>query len=142
MKRILIVLLAGVFLVGCDRAGILNGYTDCEEYFDEEGFADYTDYCKYYYEEGSESRFAENGLYERVGTSIKVVKEYFENCQSMMELGDRGDDYDFDDSCISEDDYVYMDVKNEGSDLRKFDDYDVFLYDVEGHTLYFIHNNN
>lgn len=149
MKKIikhypLLALFFAIFLTGCSlmNSGVLPGYTDSEEHFEEDGFQDYTDYCKYIYEPGAEEKFAGSSLYEIVGDSTTSVEGYFENCRTLMDSGDRMDEFDFDASCISENDYVYVINKNPGSPLKKYDNYDVYLYDVEGHTLYFIHNNN
>ena len=62
---------------------------------------------------------------------VKVIKQYFNNFQS--EFMSEPDKYDFDSSCITEGDYYYR--KEEGGG------YDVGLYDLESHTLYYIHDN-
>lgn len=60
-----------------------------------------------------------------------LLKQYFNNFQS--EFMSEPDKYDFDSSCITEGDYYYR--KEEGGG------YDVGLYDLESHTLYYIHDN-
>ena len=104
---------------------------DCDEYFDD-GFRKYTDYCKYYYDQSFDATFSENSYYTAVSKDyVTVIKQYFNNFQS--QFMSEPDKYDFDSSCITEGDYYYR--KEEGGG------YDVGLYDLESHTLYYIHDN-
>jgi len=148
MKKIVysIVMIIGIAICisGCssfsDKA-ILKGYIDKDEYFDKEGFQDYTDYCKYYYEE-SNNLFLESNIYSVViEDNIENIRSYFTNFESMMDSSE----YDFDDSCISEGDYIYIKTKewesSEDSKYTKFDDYTVYFYDTESATLFYIHSN-
>lgn len=62
-----------------------------------------------------------------------------------MNVSNRSGEYDFDNDIITAGDYVYIDSK-EGKKIgssyyEKFDDYNVCLYDIDSHTLYYIHNN-
>lgn len=152
MKKILysIVMLIGIAICigGCsyfsDKA-VLKGYIDKEEHFDKEGFQDYTDYCKYYYEE-SNNLFLESNIYSVVTEdNIENISSYFTNFESWMDVSDRTDEYDFDDSCISEGDYIYIKTKEWESSgesrYPKFDDYTVYFYDTESATLFYIHSN-
>lgn len=52
MRKIILLVIIGLFFTGCSQYKdelILEGYTSSDEYWDKEGFQDYTDYCKYYY---------------------------------------------------------------------------------------------
>ena len=42
---------------------ILEGYSNCEEYYSE-GFQDYIDYCKYFYSEDDDNKFEESDYYQ------------------------------------------------------------------------------
>ena len=121
-------------ITGCGnntKKFILDGYKSCDEYFDD-GFRKYTDYCKYYYDQSFDATFSENSYYTAVSKDyVTVIKQYFNNFQS--QFMSEPDKYDFDSSCITEGDYYYE--KQEGSS------HDVCLYDVESHTLYYIHDN-
>ena len=145
MRIIAMFILAIVFLFSVlnssefGRPGILSGYEDCEEHF-EEGFQDYTDYCKYYYDQEDDERFAKNKRYEMVGNDIGIVKGYFKDCRRCMKMEGRISEYDFDSSCITEDDYVYIDADYD-DEWDTCWSYDVYLYDIDEHILYFIHNN-
>ena len=125
--------------------GVLKGYIGKEEYFDENGFQDYTDYCKYYYEE-SNNLFPKSDIYSEVKKEdIENIRSYFINFKSWMDSADRDDEYDFDDSCISEWDYFYIQTK-EGNPIgdstyEKFDNYSMYFYDTESATLFYIHSN-
>jgi hypothetical protein len=92
----------------------------------------YTDYCKYYYDEASDRTFEESKYYTELSKDyITVVKNYFEKFPS--EFMSEPDKYDFHISYITEGDFYYINSKD--------GDYDVYLYDVESHTLYYIHDN-
>lgn len=125
--------------------GVPSGYTNCEEYFDPDGFQDYTDYAKYYYED-AESRFNRNGHFKRVeDKDIEEIQSYFDNFSSWMKMEKREKDYDFDKACITAGDYFYLEDK-EGtpigdSQYMKYEDYTVRLFDTETGTLYYIHSN-
>lgn len=113
-----------------------KGYYKKEEYFDESGFRDFTDYCKYYYNENYDEKIAKNKEYSYVGEEdIPEIISYFEEFEGWM-LPKRANEYDFDKKQITVGDYVRIDSK--GIDV----DFDVYLYDTETHTLYYIHNNN
>ncbi|MBB6715530.1 hypothetical protein [Clostridium gasigenes] len=152
MKKIIyaLVLLIGLIicLSGCSSPsdkGILNGYISKDEHFDKDGFQDYTDYCKYYYDASSDL-FLENDIYSTVKEDdIENIRSYFTNFASWMDTADRAEEYDFDDSCISEGDYIYIKTK-EGeaigsSNYKKFDNYYVYFYDTQSATLFYIHSN-
>lgn len=106
MKKIFIIATAilSLLLVGCtilDKA-IIEGYYDKEEYYDSEGFQDFTDYCKYYYSEEYEKTFSENELYSLVeDKDISNIKSYFENFKEWISLSNRSDEYNFDESNIT-----------------------------------------
>ncbi|MEG2290727.1 MAG: hypothetical protein RSA29_14685 [Clostridium sp.] len=137
-----------IFINGCssfsDKA-VLKGYIDKDEYFDKDGAQDYTDYGKYYYKE-SNNIFLKNDIYSLVKEEgIENIRSYFTNFKSWMDAGDRTDEYDFDDSCISEGDYIYIKTK-EGKSIgdskyKKFDNYTIYFYDTESATLFYIHSN-
>ena len=85
------------------------GYYDKQEYFDKDGFQDYTDYCKYYYTEKDDIKFSENEDYCYIGgkEDISEVVNYFEDFEVWM-LPERADEYDFNKSQITIGDYVYI----------------------------------
>lgn len=70
---------------------------------------------------------------------IDNIISYFKNFRDWMEKANRLDEYDFDINSISEGDYVHMAIDN--SKFSKFDNYTIYLYDVESHTLFYIHSN-
>jgi len=115
---------------------ILDGYYNKEEYWDTNGFQDYTDYCKYYYNENT--FFSENTSYKRVSiTDIKTLKSYFNNFYNWMNIDNRLNEYDFQTEVISSTDYYYIENKNPSN----FDSYTIYYYDTESKILYYIHSN-
>lgn len=152
MKKIVlsVIVLIGVIICisvysSSENKEVLKGYIGKEEYFDRNGFQDYTDYCKYYYNE-SNKLFLENDKYSLVKMEdIENIRSYFTNFESWMKEANRDNEYDFNDSCISEGDYIYIKTK-EGKSIgdsiyKKFDDYSIYFYDVESATLFYIHTN-
>lgn len=71
--------------------------------------------------------------------------EYFENIQSWMEASDRSTQYDFDENCINEGDYVRIETKEGESigtgEYGKFENYTIYFFDCEAVILYYIHSN-
>lgn len=152
MKKIVlsVIVLIGVIICisvysSLENKEVLKGYIGKEEYFDKNGFQDYTDYCKYYYNE-SNNLFVENDKYSLVKMEdIENIRSYFTDFESWMKEANRDNEYDFNDSCISEGDYIYIKTK-EGKSIgdsiyKKFDDYSIYFYDVESATLFYIHTN-
>lgn len=143
---LLVLVFLGGYAIYFRSSSVLPGYIDKVEFFDEDGFQDYTDYCKYIYDEDGAPKFYKSGKYHFVEKSeIDYLKGYFEHFEMCMESMGRSAEYDFDDKCISEGDYVYIKTK-EGMPIgnsyyRKYDDYSVYLFDTESRTLYYIHNN-
>lgn len=134
-----------IFGIGRDRA-VPAGYMGSDEYC-EDGFMDYTDYCKYYYAGDADAIFAGADIYKEVrGEDVEKIKGYFQNCRSWMEAQGRGADFDFDPGCVSTGDYVYIDTR-EGQERTinsvygEYDAYSIYLYDTGSHTLYYVHNN-
>lgn len=141
-------LLILIFVItGCssqeDIVEIPKGYTYKEEYYDENGFQDYTDYAKYIYP--SQSVIINNDDYKKITKEdIESIKGYFNNFRNWM-TSSRLDEYDFYDSMINEGDYVRIKTK-EGekignSQYNKYDNYSVYFFDIETLTLYYIHSN-
>lgn len=123
---------------------VLNDYTDSEEYYDKDGFQDYTDFCIYRYDSADE--FIDSRLYDKVfENDVENIRSYFDNFKGWMEAENRLDEYSFDSTSVSEGDYYHIETK-EGEPIgqgkySKFDNYSVYFFDVETNTLYYIHNN-
>lgn len=147
MKKIF--LLSLIFIIsGCfsqvSNAKIPKGYIDKQEYYDKNGFQDYTDYAKYIY--SSEDIIENNNDYKKITKEeIEIIKGYFENFYSFIKTSNRLDEYDFDENIINEGDYIRI-ITKEGkkigdSKYEKYDNYSIYFFDVETLTLYYIHNN-
>ena len=148
MKRICLLLIILMFaMTGCSQSkmvGIPDGYIDKEEYYDKDGFQDYTDYAKYMYD--SKDVIISNKEYKKIEQDdVQDVVGYFEDFSVLMESADRLSEFDFDISNINEGDYIKIKTK-EGQKIGngkygKYDNYSVYFFDVESLTLYYIHNN-
>lgn len=144
MKRILFIvipLLCCALFTSCSQAflnSIPSGYIGAEEHMDPEGFQDYVDYCKYFFD--STKKFENNKKYKMVSAEdVEEICGYFNNFASWMESENRLDEYDFDVSCITVGDYVR--IESEILFDYKYSDYTLWFFDTETLTLYYIHAN-
>ncbi len=134
-KYILFIILCITLLTGCSSRSdeILEGYSNCEEYYSE-GFQDYIDYCKYFYSEDDDNKFEESDYYSIITKdNMDIIKKYFE--EFPYENMEDSNKYDFTTNNINEGDYYCL--KAGSND----DNYSIFLYDISDHILYYIHYN-
>ena len=125
----------------------LPKYENSECYYGE-GFQDYTDYCKYYFSEDSNitEKIAKNKYFNIVTENdVYTLKSYFENFEGWVKFEKYEDKYDFNQECIDTADYFYIENKETCSKYKDYPDkysaYNVYFFDVQTKTLFFIHNN-
>ncbi len=112
-----------------------------------EGFQDYTDYCKYYFSKDDVVEILEkNKYFKQVKVNdIEEVKSYFENFNGGVEYEEFKDNYDFKYECIDTSDYFYIENKDTYEKYENYPDkysaYNVYFFDVQTKTLYYIHSN-
>ncbi len=120
----------------------LSNYDSSECYYSD-GFQDYTDYCKYYYvkQENILEEVKNSPYFKPVAPDdITELNGYFDNFEGWLEYVDYKDKYDFQRNIIDIEDYFYIE-NNETEEEHKYWDYDVYFFDVQTQTLFFIHNN-
>ena len=125
----------------------LSNYDNSDCYYSD-GFQDYTDYCKYYYSQQDDVLDKlKNSPYFKNATPDDVVEinNYFDNFEGWLEYVDYKDKYDFQRNIIDTEDYFYIE-NNETSEryaayLDKYSAYNVYFFDVQTKTLFFIHSN-
>ena len=104
---------------------------------DQNGFQDYTDYCKYVY--SSSEIFENHGNYKTATEEdAEMLDGYFRDFYSWMETEERLSEFDFDFECINAGDFFDIELDNYFSD---YDNYTVWFFDKETCTLYYIHQN-
>ena len=122
---------------------IPDGYISSETYNDPDGFRDYTDYHKYFYD--SSEKFEDNKNFSEVTVEeIENIKSYCDNFRDWMQALDRLDEFDFDESSITAGDYVRIvtdDADDNVDELAKFDNYTLYFFDTQSLTLYYFHNS-
>lgn len=150
MKRFCLAITLVVFIfatTGCSQSkmvGIPDGYIDKEEYYDKDGFRDYTDYAKYLYD--SKDIIINNKEYKKIEQDdIQNIIGYFEDFSGWMKVADRLSEFDFDINNINEGDYVKIKTK-EGHKITngkygKYDNYYIYFFDIETLTLHYLHNS-
>lgn len=104
------------------------------------GFQDYTHYCKYYYSDSDEEKFANHSKFKKLLVSdFEEIEEYFESFEMRVGWEEYYEEYDFiPTSQIKEGNYFYI-YEKEGYD--KFQYYDIYYFDVDKNILYFFHSN-
>ena len=149
MKRVnCLCLVIGLVLMlsGCDiRRFEMYGmprYESKECYYDEEGFQDYADFCKYYYNETTIKKFETHSKFKIVTESdIEVIRGYFEDFELWAEEMYYYENYDFDYiTQIKEGDYYYIYV-DPNYNTFEYGYYDVYYVDMTKQILYFVHVN-
>ena len=116
---------------------------DTSDCYYSDGFQDYTDYCKYYYakQENVLEEVKNNPYFKPVTPDdITELNSYFDNFEGWLEYVEYQDKYDFQRNDIDTEDYFYIE-NDEISEKHKYWDYDVYFFDVQTKTLFFIHNN-
>ena len=116
---------------------------DTSDCYYSDGFQDYTDYCKYYYanQENVLEKVKNNPYFKPVTPDdITELNRYFDNFEGWLEYVDYKDKYDFQRNIIDTEDYFYIE-NNETEEEHKYWNYDVYFFDVQTKTLFFIHNN-
>lgn len=141
-----VVIIGGcVYVFSTDRViASLPGY-ESKVFYTSGGFQDFTDYAKYTFD-SIEVQDLESSAYFYTLTAddVKETLLYIENFEKWVKAcGDELEqNYDFDKSIISEGDFVHIRNKNKNDETsRKFDNYDVYFFDIQGQILYHFHNN-
>lgn len=119
------------------------GSYESSEFYTSGGFQDYTDYAKYLYDEAD---FEGNEYFVQINSDEKEkLLTYIEDFEDWIDaVGESAPEnevvkeYDFDDSLISNDDYVYISNYYENNPMQN---YTVYFFDTGTMTLYYFHNN-
>ena len=113
-----------------------------------EGFQDYTDYCKYFFsnQEDIEDSLKQSEFFDKVTEEdIEILNEYFDRFRNWIQNQKHAESYDFDKERIDVNDYFYIDEKYiyDENGIKKYDysTFNVFLFDTQTKTLFYIHNN-
>ena len=124
-------------IFGCEKyrnPRIMDGYYD-KYYISTPGSQDFSIYQKYYYNKEDDIKFIGSSLFKQVGDDVQVLVYYFDDVKSWFEVDDMLKEYDFDNSIISYNDYYYIEKKGHST-------YKVYLYDIDKHILYYLHEKN
>ncbi len=117
------------------------------QFYRGKGFQDYTQFGKYYYDE-TVIKFINKEqamLYVKDKADVSKIINYFQNFKKWIENEDFKDKYDFNMENVTVGDYFYItnNYPNEDFDYNpeKYPTYNVYWFDTETLTMYFIHNN-
>lgn len=137
----IIILVLIISLTSCTKSVLrsLPKYYDDESYIDD-GFQDYTDFCKYYYDDETIINNLENNKFfvKVEEENIDNIKKYFNDFKKQLEFKDWRSNYDFDTNEIKTEDFYYIYFSDADNPLY---DYDVYYFDVSEMILYYIHSN-
>lgn len=131
---IIAVAMYGLWLLSDSVVYSLPRYDDYESY--STGFQDYTIYRKFYYHKNSgiAKGIQLHPSFKKISErDINKLNEYFDDFEAWLEYADFKDKYDFKRNCIDISDYACM----TGDEYS----FDVYFFDMQTYTLYYIHNN-
>lgn len=117
-------------------------------FYSSDGFQDFAEYAKYTYEAIDDKTLSQTGYFKPcTDEDTEEILEYIDHFELWVEtLGEElEENYDFDKTMISTDDYFYLESKYDqsGDDetyYNKFESYRVYYFDIDGQTLYYFHN--
>ncbi len=162
MKKFCLILLAIVLGIGLLVSMIFFGFLyshqksvivslpdyESEEFYTNDGFQDYTDYAKYTYDNITIQDLESSEYFTLItADDVEEILLYIDDFEGWVETcgGELKENYDFEKSIVSEGDFFYIETK-EGEPIgqrtyRKFENYDVYYFDVDAQILYYFHNN-
>lgn len=110
---------------------------------------DYIYYGKCFYENITEGNLQNTGYFTKTTESdIEEILLYIEDFKAWVDASDRElkDNYDFDNSIISQGDYFYIYTKAGepigDNEYSKFDTYCVYYFDIDTQILYYFDQKN
>lgn len=118
------------------------GKCECEVYYSNNGFQDYTDFAVYTY---SEPEIVKSEKFRKAYNKNKL-ESYLNNFEAMV--NSYSDDieikknYSFDRGIIDNEDYIYIYDKSDDEEFYdQFEYYDIYIFDIQSEKLYYFHNN-
>lgn len=147
LVKIMMILSIILSLFGCSSNKYNLPKYDKKECFYSNGFQDYTDYCKFYYNFETIKQFESDKRFAKVKDSdIIKLKSFLEDFNENVINQSYYSKYDFDyNTQIKEGDYFCVVTRdNEDSNnisYNTFDSYEVYYVDMEKNILYFFHSN-
>ena len=113
------------------------------------GGGDYTDYAKYTFDSVNIKKLKKSKYFKKItNADVKEILLYINDFEKWVESTssiELKENYDFDKNIVSKGDFFYIETK-EGESIGqgiydKYDNYDVYYFDVENSILYYFHNN-
>ncbi len=119
------------------------GKYSSKSFFTHGDLQDYTDYAKYVY---TSANLEDNEYFEKISSDNKeILLAHIENFEEWLDVFKQAEpnstlvqEYDFDTSLISEDDYLYI---YDNPNYPELGCYNVYFFDSGTLTLYYFHNN-
>lgn len=106
-------------------------------------FQDYTDFGIYCYCDADTASVKANAYFTDVAEQQEYLLSYIDNFESWVETfsangkdSELAQNYSFDKRILDEKDLYYLD-----SEYLGFDNYDLYVYDIQTTTLFYFHNN-
>ena len=125
----------------------LPKYENSDCYYGE-GFQDYTNYCKYYFLKNDTiiEKLKGNKYFKPLTPEdVEEVKSYFEDFKGWVKYEEYNDKYDFKSEYVDTSDYFYIENKDNYEKYKNYRDkysaYNVYFFDAQTKTLYYIHSN-
>lgn len=115
-----------------------------KEYYSEDAVQDLTIYAKYHF---TSPQLTDNVYFEKIpAESIANIKRCIVDFEELLAEPDPNSKvaphYDFDQSIIDTDDYYYLHMEEATrNDCTFLVRYDIYFFDTQTNTLYYIHDN-
>lgn len=143
---VILILTIDFYLLKIYKDPVISTLPEYEDkiFFEGGSGSGFTDYGKYIYK--NDVDFSKNPYFKRVTEDdIKILSEYEKIFASFLTKEYYKEDYDFSMSLADTQDYLYIANREnkEAYSVYKgnFDAFDIYFYDTQGRTLYFMHSN-
>ncbi len=121
---------------------------ESKEFYTIDGFQDYTDYAKYFYDNITIQDLKSSEYFTMTtANDVEEILLHIDDFEGWVEAcgGELEENYDFDKTIVTEGVFFYIESKDgepigQGT-YGKFDNYSVYYFDVDTQILYFFHNN-
>ncbi len=124
-------------ITGCQNPEYILPSYEKKECFYGNGFQDYTDYFKYYYNVETINDYKNQANFKKVTSeNINILQYYFSNFKDSVAVEQYFEEYDFDyQRQIKLDDYFLL------VDKKGYSDFELYYVDMEKCILYYICRN-
>ena len=115
-----------------------------KERYESDGFQDYTDYAKYYYEGITAETLEKTGLFQEMTQGdIGKLQVYLNDFEAWVKVvgGEVQANYDFRREMLTPGNFYYLEAEHAQDSVEILYSYDIYYFDLDAQILYYFHNN-